>query len=1321
MACTSLHAQIISINFSENSGNQVFVGGEDIGPLATDSANWNNTSGQPDLAAGTLPNLIDSAGLATSANLTWASANAWYNGDGTATDAARQSVGYLDDGGIGITVTVDNIPYTNYRIYGLYSSDQAAGNVTAQDMNVNGTWVFGGAAPTSVPAYNGINETFAATGNFWAPLTPTTRGNYWTFDINDSNTFTITQSPVGDPGRAALSGLLIRDLDAVIFDPFPILTIDRISGEATLSNNTGATINFAGLGLLSTDGNLNPAGWTSISGNYDNGGSISADEWLVLSDTIFALDEATLGSGSLVQGQSISLGNIWTPYYRENAQFRFEYLDANTGETITGMTMFEGNNGLPLTAGDFDANGVVDALDWPTVRDNYGMDLAGLSPAQAYLQGDLNADFAVDIFDLLAFKDAYEADQGAGSFALINGAVPEPSTLVVVGLAIPAAVLVLRRRRRAGLVASVAICAVVFASSHASAVGIGVKFIGGQTDNDPAATGPSVLGTAGVVPQANWNNVGGNFPDTDHDATVGMLLNDAGVATGTSITWSTNETWAATGNFAGNPSPDDDRNLVDGYLDSITNGDPVRADFTAIPYDFYDVYVYVGSDGDARVGYTSLAGVAGSDRYFSTSTAAATFTTAADYIEATAQTQATAAAGNYVLYQDLSGAELNVRLNRIGANVGLHAVQIVEELNPQLLTLEVNPTNGNARIRNLTANPVDFEFIEITSGSGAIDMANVTPLGSGTIDGSDWEVLGAMSQNSLSQFLLDGVETLAPGASLTIANLFTGSTQDLAFRYLDSNVHMRSGIVTYATSSALLGDFNGDSVVDAADYTVWRDNLGAADESAFAAGTGNGGGIDATDYSLWRANFGTTGGALGLAGNAVPEPASIAMLALATFGGLALAYRRKTNLQGANMIAKTTAAVLAIGLWLTASTASAIFVDREYLFGDDGVFENPTNNAPMGVQFGGSGPFFTVDNSGTVAGTFADLEVVGATYRDVSLIGTGRTGFGARFTGDDYLRGQRFNHPSTALGTNENYAGITSHGMQGWVYPEVLTGSYQQIVFDTQLTGGPAINAAGQWAMSNSDHTSGADGIAPVPASVAVPAANQWYHFMFNAQNTGGDNFRTVLYIDGIAVAANDDPIPEFDVNSTTRIGPFLVGAGEMANNPPAATPGEVVFMPTDFFTGVVDDLDVYVYGQGSAFDAGNFNLLNDNEWIRNEIDNDPLLQGTLGPGDVNRDGVVDDDDIVAFVAGWRQQKLFEGAHNTLTVGDWETWGWGDMNLDGRVNYSDWFILRANHPNGSGLVLGDWLNGNAVPEPSTCLVLALSALAVGFRFRKQIR
>ena len=70
-----------------------------------------------------------------------------------------------------------------------------------------------------------------------------------------------------------------------------------------------------------------------------------------------------------------------------------------------------------------------------------------------------------------------------------------------------------------------------------------------------------------------------------------------------------------------------------------------------------------------------------------------------------------------------------------------------------------------------------------------------------------------------------------------------------------------------ATPNILLdGDFNGYDVVDAADYTVWRNGLDTK--------------YTADDYSLWKNNFGATAGAAvgGGATASVPEPASLTLV-----------------------------------------------------------------------------------------------------------------------------------------------------------------------------------------------------------------------------------------------------------------------------------------------------------------------------------------------------------------------------------------------------------------------------------------------------------
>jgi len=73
----------------------------------------------------------------------------------------------------------------------------------------------------------------------------------------------------------------------------------------------------------------------------------------------------------------------------------------------------------------------------------------------------------------------------------------------------------------------------------------------------------------------------------------------------------------------------------------------------------------------------------------------------------------------------------------------------------------------------------------------------------------------------------------------------------------------------------LAGDFNGDLVVNAADYTVWRDSLGAADDSTIHDNGDDVPGVDLADYDVWKDHFGnTSNGDGGGASVSVPEPST---------------------------------------------------------------------------------------------------------------------------------------------------------------------------------------------------------------------------------------------------------------------------------------------------------------------------------------------------------------------------------------------------------------------------------------------------------------
>jgi hypothetical protein len=87
-------------------------------------------------------------------------------------------------------------------------------------------------------------------------------------------------------------------------------------------------------------------------------------------------------------------------------------------------------------------------------------------------------------------------------------------------------------------------------------------------------------------------------------------------------------------------------------------------------------------------------------------------------------------------------------------------------------------------------------------------------------------------------------------------------------------------------STLLTGDYDLDGDIDAADYTMWRDQVGGPVPPGTGA-DGNGDGfIGQPDYLLWKANFGGST-ANGSQGSPVPEPATL-FLALFALASLSL-------------------------------------------------------------------------------------------------------------------------------------------------------------------------------------------------------------------------------------------------------------------------------------------------------------------------------------------------------------------------------------------------------------------------------------------------
>jgi hypothetical protein len=142
---------------------------------------------------------------------------------------------------------------------------------------------------------------------------------------------------------------------------------------------------------------------------------------------------------------------------------------------------------------------------------------------------------------------------------------------------------------------------------------------------------------------------------------------------------------------------------------------------------------------------------------------------------------------------------------------------------------------------------------------GALSVSlinNFNPAAGSSFDILDWSPLpGSLS----GTFSLIQLPALAGGLVWNTSQLYVSGTLSVG---------------------GVLGDYNGNGIVDAADYTVWRDSLGRAGTGLAANGDDTGGSagvIDQADYNIWKTNFGNhSGPGAGSASSAtVPEPTAL--------------------------------------------------------------------------------------------------------------------------------------------------------------------------------------------------------------------------------------------------------------------------------------------------------------------------------------------------------------------------------------------------------------------------------------------------------------
>jgi hypothetical protein len=399
----------------------------------------------------------------------------------------------------------------------------------------------------------------------------------------------------------------------------------------------------------------------------------------------------------------------------------------------------------------------------------------------------------------------------------------------------------------------------------------------------------------------------------------------------------------------------------------------------------------------------------------------------------------------------------------------------------------------------------------------------------------------------------------------------------------------------------------------------------------------------------------------------------------------------------ANVLARSLTA-LALGLAIAAGSRAGT-ADRIHRFGDDpleGPVAGGTPNAP------GIGPL-TLDSQvfNTVGFTDAsDLSFAGGpTYFNTGSGALARPGaaagtFGLQFDGTDdvlFRMDRGLGVPAQAddnygAGTNNapSYANITTRFIDGWVRPTGGAGTRRDVINDTARFG-IFIGTDNNWGFRN--------GTTTVNTTTAAPL-NTWTHVMHHTFGAGGG---AALLVNGIAVAATPNG--------------YAIGAQPAADLPIVFAAG--LNQTSNFFAGQLDDFVLGVAGNNTGVLGGrNYGALTpatDNAFIRQD------LMG-VNPGDINRDGMVNNTDVSTFVTNWRRAQRVNG----VVVGDLNSRLFGDLNMNGSVDIDDAFTLHfALRATGVGSGLDFSLLGASVPEPGSVILAALGLAALNLAWRRR--
>jgi trimeric autotransporter adhesin len=716
-------------------------------------------------------------------------------------------------------------------------------------------------------------------------------------------------------------------------------------GGIAISNNSESPFPIAGYSITSVGGALEQTNWSTVTGRLDapggNGGGDGSididDDWVILSDenSESDLSEHELSfpggnGGVLGVGESLDLGNVWRKVPGALEDVVVAVADAAGNVTLVPVS-YTGNGGTSFLVGDLDFDGDVDLTDWQSYLAAAQSDLTGLTVAEQYrIGGNLNSDGASDLRDLDAFITSYEVLHGSGAFAALLASVPEPGTCVLLVCGLATLVRVRKRgvtmiRWHKWLFAAVVFGCVCWASSgpaDAAAVtprvfinfdgtanGAGIYTLGaGETDTSGTFRGIGAVSVSnGVADVAgdvndvsgfffNGNSLGLGTLTTQNWVTEAVFVPDVPVAQQTTHGA---ESGGARNNHILDVQGDTfyrfygedvaaEKITEFGYYDGTSE---LRTTTANLPTNKFShvALVWDAANTSLEAFYDGVSQGVIDQNAFDVSSPYVGYGWFARYI-------AQPGVGPRSVDGKLDAVAFSTFTGSFVPGFGAEGdFQLDPSLAPSLvLNLKVNTVSGRTMIVNNTASAISIQGYEVSSALGSLNDGgwisledqNLDPVMGGDNPGETWQEGGNPSAQGLLEGFLLGSTTLAPGESLWLGNAYDASVaaQDLGFSYRRAGQSgIIDGLIEYDSTAptGIDGDFNGNNIVDAADYTVWRNNLGSTETLLNDPTPGT---VTLADYLVWKANFGKTfnsGAAAQSFGSPVPEPASTLLLAIA--------------------------------------------------------------------------------------------------------------------------------------------------------------------------------------------------------------------------------------------------------------------------------------------------------------------------------------------------------------------------------------------------------------------------------------------------------